>query len=55
MICKNCIHKLIPVWKNSKIHSDSGEQEFLHGELKRECFCGCKNPEPCESKAVSQR
>ncbi len=25
MICKNCIHRLIPIWKNPKIHSDSGE------------------------------
>ena len=54
MICKNCIHKIIPVWKNPQLHSNSKKQEYLHGELKRDCFCGCENPEPCISQEASK-
>ncbi len=52
--CENCGCVIIPVWKNPKVHSHSGEQEYLHDGLNLNCLCGCRCPEPKKSKAVSQ-
>ena len=52
MDCKNCGHELYQEPDGSWLHMS---QIGLDSCINKVCEeCGCSNPEPCESSAVSQ-